>query len=92
MQIEDPDGIRIVLVEVLLITLSGVTRDRRYHRDDEPHAAYNALHRAGRQLVQAYSQTLDNARTAVLYLVAWTLGRLSAWGGRCPTLGPPCPW
>ena len=23
----------------LLITLSGVTRDRRYHRDDEPHAA-----------------------------------------------------
>jgi hypothetical protein len=23
----------------LLITLSGVTRDRRYHRDVEPHAA-----------------------------------------------------
>ena len=23
----------------LLITLSGVTRDRRYHRDDGPHAA-----------------------------------------------------
>jgi hypothetical protein len=29
-QIEDPDGIRIVLVEVPPVTLSAVTRDQRY--------------------------------------------------------------
>jgi hypothetical protein len=39
MQIEDPDGIRIVPVEVPAVTLSVGTRDWRYHRDDEPHAA-----------------------------------------------------
>jgi predicted enzyme related to lactoylglutathione lyase len=30
MQFEDPDGIRIVLAEALPVTLSAVTRDRRY--------------------------------------------------------------
>ncbi len=39
MWIEDPDGIGSSWSRFLLITLSGVTRDRRYHRDDEPHAA-----------------------------------------------------
>ena len=39
MWIEDPDGIRIVLVEVPTITLSAVTRDRLHRRSDEHYAA-----------------------------------------------------
>ena len=38
MWIEDPDGIRIVLVEVPAATLSAVTRDRRHRRDDDHYA------------------------------------------------------
>jgi predicted enzyme related to lactoylglutathione lyase len=45
MQIEDPDGIRIVLVEVLLITLSGVTRARRYTGTTDRMPHHDALHR-----------------------------------------------
>ena len=37
--IEDPDGIRIVLVEVPADHLSALTSDPRCHRDDEPYAA-----------------------------------------------------
>ena len=36
MQIEDPGGTRTVLVEVPASHSLPVTRDRRYHRDDEP--------------------------------------------------------
>ena len=39
MWIEDPTASGSSWSRFLLITLSGVTRDRRYHRDDEPHAA-----------------------------------------------------
>jgi len=40
MWIEDPDGIRIVLVEVPAVTLSAVTRGRCYRRDGQHDAAY----------------------------------------------------
>jgi Glyoxalase/Bleomycin resistance protein/Dioxygenase superfamily len=39
MWIQDPDGIRIVLVEVSPITLSAVTSDRRHRQGEEPCAA-----------------------------------------------------
>jgi hypothetical protein len=39
MHIEDPTASGSSWSRFLLITLSGVTRGRRYHRDDEPHAA-----------------------------------------------------
>ena len=38
MWIEDPDGVRIILVEVPPITLSGVTRDRLRRQDDDRYA------------------------------------------------------
>jgi predicted enzyme related to lactoylglutathione lyase len=38
MWIQDPDGIRIVLVEVPPITLCAVTRDRRLRHDDVTYA------------------------------------------------------
>jgi hypothetical protein len=39
MWIEDPDGIRIVLVEVPADHLFVVTRDRLHHQDDDRYAA-----------------------------------------------------
>jgi hypothetical protein len=39
MWIEDPGGIRIILVEVPAGTLSAVTRDRHHRRDDARYAA-----------------------------------------------------
>jgi hypothetical protein len=39
MWIEDPDDIRIVLVEVPAITPSAVTHDRRRRQGDQPDAA-----------------------------------------------------
>jgi hypothetical protein len=41
---EDPDGIRIVLVEFPPATLSAVTRDRRHRPGDDRYAACAGVH------------------------------------------------